>query len=191
MNWGPTRFFPVFFFLAVLNVPAFAADLYILVVETGGGADEVSGERQDAEFESSFLWETCLLDVFFEAGHVASNSPALRLGGFDGVKTETPSDGVSIESPSAEFPREFEAELAEARSGRADYVVLALLSYSAIADRKAKPERVILRVYRLEPYRFVYEGTAALAGRNAGTGTETETGQAKRLIRGLIPHIKD
>ncbi|MDR2376718.1 MAG: hypothetical protein LBD96_09815 [Treponema sp.] len=175
-------FFLGFFFLAVLNVPVFAANLYILVVETGGGADEASPERQEAEFESSLLWETCLLDVFFEVGHVVTNSPAMRLGGVDGVKGEL---------PSAEFPRELEAELAEARSGGADYVVLALLVYPAAADRNTKPERVILRVYRPEPYRFVCEETASLAGRNAGVQTENETEQVKRLIRGLIPHIKD
>ncbi|MDR0668682.1 MAG: hypothetical protein LBF95_01250 [Treponema sp.] len=170
MNPGVKRFVLIFSLFAALAAPIFAANLYILVAETGGGTEEPSGERRDAEFESSFLWETCLLDVFFETGHVVSNAPALSL------------DGSEV----------LDAEFAEARSGGADYVVAALLDYPAAADRQARPERVSLRVYRLEPYRCVYEWTGSLDpdGRNAGALTESETGQAKRLIRGLIPHIE-
>jgi hypothetical protein len=173
---------------AVLNAPAFAAGLFVLVAETGEGAGgRASPDRREAGFESSALWEACLLDVFFEAGHVVSNSPVLDLGGFDGAALPGP------ESPPAEFPAEMEAELAEARSGGADYLILALLNYPASADRKTRPGRVSLRVYGLEPFRFVYGGTSSLdlPGQTAAARAESETGQAKRLIRGLVPYIKD
>jgi hypothetical protein len=148
--------------------------LYILVVETGEGAVRglPSGE---AGFESSLLWETCLLDVFFDAGHIVSNAPVLRL--------EAPGNG--------EFPAELEPELEEARSGGADYVILALLRYPVASDRKARPEWAGLRLYDLRPYRLVHERSLALipTGRSAAR-PESETAQAVGFIRGLVPHLE-
>jgi hypothetical protein len=118
------------------------------------------------------------LDVLFEAGHIVSNAPVLGLGGIEEA-------GIpGSQSPFAEFPGELEAELAEARAGGADYFILALLRYPAVSDRKTWPERVSLRVYDMRPYRFLYEETGTPAR------PESETGQARRLIRGLIPHIE-
>ncbi|MDR2176820.1 MAG: hypothetical protein LBP20_02125 [Treponema sp.] len=170
------RFFLVFVLAAVLVAPGFAANVYIVVAETGGGEEkDLLQEQQEAGFESSSLWEACLLDIFFEAGHVVSNSPILSLG------AEIPEREVS----SADFPAELNAELEEARSGGADYVVVALLSYPAAVDRKTRPEQVRLRLYTLEPYRFVWENSLVRLAR-----TENETAQAQRLIRELIPHIE-
>jgi hypothetical protein len=171
MNVKLKSWFLVFVLAAALSSGLGAANLFIVVAETGEGAGEAAPERQGARYESSTLWETCLLDVFFEAGHIVSNTPVLALEGGDSV----------------EFPPELGPELAEARSGGADYVVLALLSYPASADMRTRPEQVRLRVYDLRPYRFAGQMTAFLTG----AGTETEAEQAKRLIRGLIPYVND
>jgi hypothetical protein len=169
--------FLVFLLAAACAPRIFAANLLILVVETGEGRGEAVPERRGAAYESSSVWETCLLDVFFEAGHIVSNAPALGGG-----------EGAGIPGgDSLDFPPELEAELEEARSGGADYIVLALLSYPASADMRTRPDQVRLRVYDLRPYRFTGQMTAFLAG----AGTETEAEQAKRLIRGLIPYVND
>jgi hypothetical protein len=204
-------------FFAVLTGPLPSATLNFLVVETGSLGESSPGESavgegplpvSSAPFESSALWETCLLDVFFEAGHVVSNSPILRLSGIGAA------DFPGKDNPGGEFPREVRPELEDAILGGADYLVLVLLSYPPGSDPRAKPEAVNLRIYSLKPagdrnFRgFVYEGSASLgtppgnrpagtslAGTGPGTGRpaggEVERDRAKRLIRGLIPHIKD
>ncbi|MDR1443389.1 MAG: hypothetical protein LBI94_00760 [Treponema sp.] len=157
------------------------------MAETGNGAGEgrFSQDRQGVGFDSSLLWESCLMDVFFEAGHIVSNSPVLGLGRSGGMNIP------GRESPGMEFPGELQKDLAEARSGLADYFILVLLSYPA-ADRKTKPEQVDVRIYGLEPYRFVYEETGFLAPAAAAPARPVnETEQAKRFIRLLIPRIKD
>jgi hypothetical protein len=186
------RIFLGFFLFVILNTPVSAAGLYILVAETGAGAGEGRFSQNDpgqsVGFDSSFLWESCLMEIFFEAGHIVSNSPVLGLG---------PSINIpGRESPGIEFPGELRADLTEARSGMADYFILALLHYPAGADKKTKPEQVSLRIYGLEPYRFVYEETGSLvpaAGGGSAVPTRpvNEAEQARRLIRGLIPHLKD
>ncbi|MDR1971118.1 MAG: hypothetical protein LBQ46_04280 [Treponema sp.] len=195
------------FFTLAPGTPVSAATVGFLVLETGEKPEisaELSPEVTPANspevspgsFESSALWETCLLDVFFEAGHVVSNSPILRLARISGA------DLPGKAAPEGEFPRELGPELEDAALGGVDYLILALLSYpQGETDPKAKPKEVSLRVYRSlpggrteGPYRFVYEGFSPLgyAGPQPGASSpQGEADQAKRLIRGLIPHIKD
>jgi hypothetical protein len=191
-----------FLFFAVLGRPLSAATVNFLVVETGSPRPDSPGEGA-LPFESSALWEACLLDVFFEAGHIVSNSPILRLAGLRAA------DFPGKNSPGGEFPREVRPELEEAALGGADYLVLVFLSYPPGAgDTKKRPEEVDMKIYSLKPgegtapspgektfnggCRFVYEGGALLeAPRHNSPGEEIESDRAKRLIRGLIPHIKD
>jgi hypothetical protein len=196
--FGWTLFAPV--------TPLSAATLSFLVVETGEGegpleASARPGPAASSNFESSSLWETSLFDVFFEAGHIVSNSPILRMNRGGGA------DFPGKEAPHKEFPPEIRVDLDEAAASRADYFILALLAYPAgAAGRNAKPEGVSLRIYAAVrgglpgEYRFVYEGTSPLeteaAGGKAAPGgrsappARAEEEQAKRLIRGLVPHIK-
>ena len=60
-----------------------AATVSFLVIETG--LTDEAGSRQH-----SGLWESGLLDVFFESGHIVSNAPILRL----------------LSKPSGDFPEE-------------------------------------------------------------------------------------
>jgi hypothetical protein len=187
-----------FLFFAVLAQPVSPATVSFLVLETGPGGETSAARVSSAVYESSILWETCLLDVFFEAGHVVSNSPSLHFAG------KSAADFPDRENPGREFPREIRPELEEAILGGVDYFVLALLSYSPLAaDAKAKPEEVNLRIYSFKSagaaggWGFAY-GAAAPLGSPAGgsraqapSRAEPEREQAKRLIRGLIPHIKD
>jgi hypothetical protein len=174
------RMFSGFFLFAALALPVSAANLNVVVVETGvSGAENIT----IGAFEASSLWENSFLDVFFEAGHIVSNSPVLRLARL-GAK-----DFPGKESPNKEFPPEMSIELEDAAAGGADFFIIALLAYPpGTVDRRAKPEQVSLRVYKARPYSFVYEGNKSLG---APVQPEAEGEQAKRLIRGLIPHLKD
>ncbi|MDR0401212.1 MAG: hypothetical protein LBH51_09775 [Treponema sp.] len=189
----------ILFFL-VLARPASPDTLSFLVLETGpsreSAAEGTAPPVSSAARESSSLWETCLLDVFFEAGHVVSNSPSLRLSG------KSAADFPGKRNPNGEFPREIQPELEDAVSGGADYLILALLSYPAAAeDMNTRPQEVNFRIYSFKSpgnRRFIHESAAPLES-PAGRGTpvrgpsaiQSEREQAKRLIRGLIPHIKD
>jgi hypothetical protein len=176
------RFFSgLFLFFIALALPLSAANLNFVVVETGAPGDS-SGEVTNGTFSASSLWEDSFLDVFFEAGHIISNAPVLRM---DKLGNDFPGQ----ENPHKAFPQELNVELEDAEAGGADFFILALLAYPpGSADRKTKPERVSLRVYKTRPFGLVYEGNSALA---PAQRQEDEGERAKRLIRGLIPHLKD
>jgi hypothetical protein len=176
------------FIFAALAGRLFAANLNCLVVEAGVGA---AASDSAPGFESSILWENSVLDVFFEAGHIVSNSPILR------VSAESAKNFPGKDSPTKPFPPELRVELDDAATGGADYFVLVLLNYpEGTAGSKTRPSEVSLRIYKVYPYRFVYEGNSILASTSTvkvsvGQAQENEGECAKRLIRGLIPHLKD
>jgi hypothetical protein len=203
--------------LLALGSPLAAATLHFVVVETGIGlppAEEPGSARTgQTVLESSALWEAGLFDVGFEAGHIVSNSPVLRMNRAGGA------DFPGKEAPRREFPDELRADMEAAAAGGADYFILALLAYPAgNPGGNLRPEGVSLRLYAVPPvragtpesgaYRFVYEGNSPLGTIPQGAGASGETGaangraaspartegeleQAKRLIRGLMPHVKD
>ena len=152
----------------LLVSPVFAATISILVIETGvreGGAVH----------ESSNLWETGLLDVFFDAGHIVSNAPIMRLN----------------KSPDKEIPDEARGNLEEAVQGGADFFILVLLDYqgaAAAVPPKIKPQGVSLRLFRTRPYKFLYEQVYSDEAQTPGNDELTKAKGAARLI---IPHLGD
>jgi hypothetical protein len=104
--------------------PLSAATVSFLVIETGlpteSGSNQYSG-----------LWESGLLDVFFESGHIVSNAPVLRLD----------------YAPGEVFPEEAREALGEALEGGAEFFVIALLEYQQ-GSGGFRPGNVSLRVFR-------------------------------------------
>jgi hypothetical protein len=129
-------FFILVFTLSAALVPVSAYTVSFIVVETG------LPEEQGA-CEYSTLWESGLLDEFFDAGHIVSNAPVLRLN----------------KPPAKQFPDEAAGSLNEANVGGADYVVLALLDYqgSGTPHTIPKPKQVSLRLFKTTPFRFIGE----------------------------------
>jgi hypothetical protein len=158
--------------LAVLLIAVFmvfplsAATVSFMVIESG--LPEESGSSS-----WSNLWESGLLDVFFDAGHIVSNAPVKRLG----IK------------PRQTFPDEAKAEFDEAAAGGVEYFILALLDYPPPAGNEIpRPRNIVLRVFRVSPYRFLHEE------QYAGTGAANmgdEFTNIKRSVRGLIAHLAD
>jgi hypothetical protein len=149
-----------------LTIPLFPATVSVLVIETGlpedGGSSSWSG-----------LWESGLLDVFFEAGHIVSNAPVKRL----------------TLNPQKVFPDEAQAEFDEAVSGGAEYFILALLDYPPpVGQEDPRPRNIALRVFRLSPYRFLHEQRyTEPAARNMGD----EFARIKQSVRKLIPLLEN
>jgi hypothetical protein len=146
------------FFIIAAVLPARAATISILIIETGRQKDLPA-----AEFSRN--WEDAMMDSFFEQGHIVSNAPILRLAGFGGTG----------------FPDEAaRAELRNAQEGQADFLVVALLDYQGVSDKKAmKPRGVTFRLFKVNPAQVVFEQTYS-----------GELPSPSRVAGSMIPHIK-
>jgi hypothetical protein len=151
-----------------LLFPLSAANISFLVIETG--------VREEGRVnESSTIWENGLMDVFFDAGHIVTNAPILRLN----------------ETPSGEFPGEAREDLEEARLGGAEFFVLALLDYQETlpaANSGLNPRSVSLRLFSTNPYKILYERTYP-AG--ASLQKNDRFSYAQNAARLIVPFLRD
>jgi hypothetical protein len=98
--------FIAIFATALLSAPPLgAATISVLVMETGSPGEQ-SGQY-------SIMWENGLLEVFFDSGHIVTNSPRISLD-------EKPADG---------FPDEAEKDYEGAKLGELDYFLVAIVDY--------------------------------------------------------------
>ncbi|MDR2053205.1 MAG: hypothetical protein LBP80_07310 [Treponema sp.] len=161
------RLFFILVFLSAALTPVSAYTVSFIVVETG-----LPEEQGVCEY--SILWESGLLDVFFDAGHIVSNAPVLRLS----------------KVPAKQFPDEAVESLNEANTGGADYFVLALLDYrgSGAPDISTpKPKQVSLRLFKTSPFRFIGEEKFTVP-RQAAAGEDFIS--AKQAAVKILPYLK-
>jgi hypothetical protein len=159
------RFFIILGVSFFTVIPLSAHTVSFIVVETGLQKDLPA-------VQSSNLWESGLLDVFFDSGHIVSNSPIMRLPA----------------KPAKRLPDEAGSSFNEAKSGGADYFVLALLDYQGAGDMShPKPKQISLRVFKVNPYRFIAEEQFSSKGNNPVT---EELNAAKEAAKTIIQHIK-
>lgn len=155
------------FFLSLVS-PAFAANISFLVIETG--------VREGSPVnEASNLWETTLMDMFFDAGYIVSNAPMMGLSRF----------------PDKALPDEAQGSLEEALQGGADFFVLALLDYQgalALNVPQIKPQAVLLRLFSTRPYKFLFEQNYSS---RTPSPERDELSAMKNAVRMLLPHIGD
>ena len=110
-----------------------AAMVTFLVIE--------EGLRPGAEADNySSVWEGGLMSAFFDAGHIVSNSPVLRV--------ETLS--------AAELPAEAGKDFRDAADGGADYFILAVLNFNT-QERKNRPNSVIIKIFTTKTRQLIYE----------------------------------
>lgn len=145
----------------VLTFRLNAAMVTFLVVETGLS----SSESQKLQ---SQVWENYLMDTFFDAGHIVSNSVMMRLES----------------SPGDDFKKIIIDEADEALEGGADFIVLAHLNY---VSGENIPIEIALYLYRLYPIEKVYEHRSA--GVNYRTQKD-ETDGIRKICRGIISYVK-
>jgi hypothetical protein len=151
----------------LLSVPLSAATVSFLVIETGLW----EGEGRN---EFSTLWETSLMDVFFESGHIVSNAPIMRLP----------------VNPEGEFPEEARGDLEEAKKGGMEFFILALLDYAGSSGTGVqRPPRIVsLRLFRVDPYGLLFE--QRYTGAVTASANE-EFLNAKKAAQTIIPHLWD
>ena len=116
------------------TLPVSAHTISVMVVETG-----LRGPFPGA---ASKHWESGFMDALFNAGHIVSNEPIIRIN----------------PKPEGELPREIQWAFEAAVEGQADYFVLLLLDYQGFTDpRSPAPRQISLKIYQVNPYEFVLE----------------------------------
>jgi hypothetical protein len=151
------------FFLGVLvTFKAGAADVSILVVETGL-------LQEDGNKQHSLAWENVLLDACFEAGHIVTNAPLMRL----------------TDKSTGDFPSEAAWVLEEAMEWGSDFFIIALLDYE---NGGKVPRETTIRLFRINQRQYVKTYEQKLPGRSFKTLNE-EFDFLKITAQGLAAHL--
>jgi hypothetical protein len=154
----------VLFLVMLLVSPLSAATITFLVLESGirEGNPAIGFSRQ---------WETGLMDGFFDAGHIVSNTPIKR---------------VAVKS-AKEFPDEAQPDFDEAIAGGADFFVLAQLEYQSSLGVQG-PSAISVRLFRTKPYQFLFEQRYT---KIEGGSLDESLFNAKKAAQLIIPHLRD
>ena len=153
-------FFAVLFILLVF--PVSASMLSLTIIETG-----LNSDKQSPHYSNT--WEGGLMAVFFDAGHIVTNSPIGRMES----------------KPSNEISGTLEYDFHEALSGGAEYFILGFLDYNS---QRGVPESIDVRVYKTDSRQLIYEQTFK-AG--AGKNSSEEYQIAINAGRVIISQLKD
>ena len=157
------RLFPLFFMIIFCVFPISAATVSFLVIESG-----LSMEGPENQY--SGLWESGLLDVFYESGHIVSNAPRMRLE----------------YKPTGSFPEEAKKDLDEALEGGVEYFIIALLEYQNRGENSHRPQNISVRMFKTQPLKIIYEKQfAEIKSENLGD----EYSSLKQLVKGLVPNL--
>jgi hypothetical protein len=171
------RFLFLPFFAVVLStLPSprlYAANVSVLVVETGildGIPLEIQRTRE---------WESGLMNVFFEKGHVVSNADTFALAS----------------KPAGRFPDGFGYVLELAEEGGVDFLVLAFLEYEPggktgklmTKNEPAKPTGADIRLFTVRKGELLHSellsSGAAFFGKDEGVVAES-------AARKMIPYMR-
>jgi len=147
-----------------LTFPLSASMVSFLLVETGLGEDVTSSQYTS-------LWEGALMAVFFDAGHIVTNSPFTRIE----------------KLPAMDLAGQMKDDFNEAVNGGADYFILGFLEYKLQGDRPV-PVSIVLKTYKTNSQKLVYEQRFP-----AGTGRNLndEYQYAQNVGRIIISHLED
>ena len=129
--------------IVVLIFPASASMVSFLIVEVGVSEDIPSTEHSD-------LWEGGLMASFFDAGHIVTNSPVLRL------------QNRPVPDLTGPVMRDF----TDARLGGVDYFFLCYMNFN-VNGRNAVPVDINIRAYRTATQELIFEQSFPVGrGRN-------------------------
>ena len=150
--------------LVLLAFPASASMVSFLLVETG-----INESVASTQYTS--LWEGALMEAFFNAGHIVTNSPIVRMA----------------KQPAQDLSGPMKDDFNEAVDAGADYFILGFIEY-VIQKEKPVPVGVILKLYKGNSQKAVYEQHFP-----AGTGKNLneEYQLAQDAGRIIVSHLED
>jgi hypothetical protein len=149
------------FFVSLGWISLHAATVSVLVVETGVPA----GTEHSP---SASIWESGIMDAFFDAGHIVSNAPILQLP----------------DMPDSELPPEARRDFDEARLGGADFFVMVLLRYPE--NSLEHPKEVSIRLFSVSSGKMIYQTSLTV---QVWANPEEEFRDAKRNGVRIIPKL--
>lgn len=155
--------FLIFFTGVAALIPSRAATISVMIIETGAVDEAAAG--------TAYIWESGMMDVFFDEGHIVCNTPAIRISNLDD------------EEIAKEARRVFE----DAGINGVDYFIITQLNYSQNESSKTtSPDKVSLRLYRIAPYSMLYKTSYPA---NSGIFAAEEFSGVKKAARMLVPYI--
>ena len=155
--------FPLFILILLAIFPINAATVSFLVIET-------SVSEESPVYQYSGLWESGLMDVFFESGHIVSNATMMRLA----------------YKPASGFPAEAQNDMDEALEGGVDYFIIALLDYNNSGESGLRAQNISLRLFKTRPLTMIYEGHYS---DTRSRTTQEEYDNLREAVRGLVPRL--
>ena len=150
--------------MAVLIFPASASLVSFLVVETGINEEIPSTEYGD-------LWEGGLMAGFFDAGHIVTNSPIMRME----------------QKPSQILTGDVKADFDEAATGGANFFILCFLDHQ-IQGRRAVPVDITIQTYRTDTQELIFEQSFPV-GRGRNNSEEFQLAQSAAGV--IVSRIRD
>jgi len=150
--------------LVFLGFPVSASMVSFLLVETGLKQESPSAQH-------TRVWEGGLMEAFFDAGHIITNSPITRME----------------KKPAPELSGLVEDEFFDAAMGGADYFVLGFLEYR-LQGNNAVPVGMALKIYDTDTKRIIYEQQFPVG---TGKSSNEEYRIAQNAGKTMISHIKD
>ena len=124
--------------LGIVIFPVSASMVSFLIVETGIPHSANAGEY-------AFYWEGGLMGAFFDAGHIVSNSPVMRI-------ESLPSQALQR----GEIPQEALFDFYEAQEGGADFFVLAMIEFVS-QNGRVIPREISVKIFNTVTQLMVYE----------------------------------
>ena len=149
--------------LLLLSFPASASLVSFLLIETG-----LSEGAPSTQYAS--LWESGLMAVFFDAGHIVTNSPIARME----------------KKPASDFSGFIETDFREATEGGAEYFVLGYLEFQNLGSGVSL-SGITIKLYSVDWQELIFERHFT-AGR---VNLNEEYQSALNAGRIVISHIRD
>jgi hypothetical protein len=156
---------PGLFIFIFCALPASAANVSFLVIETGQGSP--SGQYPNQ-------WENAVYDVFFDAGHIVSNALKMQIPGR--VRDN--------------LPAEAERDYIDAKEKGMDFFIVAIINYpEQRGTGPVIPQNVTLRLFSTRSEQMIYElvYTDTMVSRN----TRDEYNSTKRAVSELLEYLND
>jgi hypothetical protein len=163
--------------LTLFVSPLFCANISVLVIETG-----LRDGRPAFYTEMTGVWETGIMDVFFEEGHIVTNARAFALE----------------KKPGKELSDEIQSYITEAEDSGIDYFILAYLNYKTAVDTgrfsgRPKPADIEFSLFNINsshnPSKCVWTQHIDLGSTGYSKGEELS--RARKVARSLIAHLGD
>ena len=147
-----------------LTFPVPAAMVSFLVIEEGVRPGADAGNY-------SSVWEDGLMSAFFDAGHIVSNSPIFRVG----------------QLSDADLPSEVKVDYADAKSGGADYFIMAVLDFNS-EERRVRPISVSVKIFTTDSQEMIF---AQQFPAGQGVNLQDEFLKAQGVAQLIAAQIRD